>query len=147
MPQSRLIIRPRYGEVDSMGVVYHANYLQYFDMGRTEYLRECGLPYAELEKRGYLLAVVDVGIKYRKSAHYDEELVLITHIASSSRATVTFNYELFNAEGLLLTSAHTRLACLGPDKLPAVLPPDLRDLIEKAISAGRKGAVTPSESP
>jgi acyl-CoA thioester hydrolase len=130
-----------------MGVVYHANYLQYFDMGRTEYLRECGLPYADLEKRGYVLAVVDVGVKYRKSAHYDEELVLITRIASSSRAAVTFSYELFNPEGLLLTSAHTRLACLGPDKLPAVLPPDLRDLVENAISAGRKDADPPSESP
>ena len=94
--ESRVTLRPRYGEVDSMGVVYHANYLQYFDVGRTEYMRERGLPYAEFEQRGYLLSVVDLGVKYRRSAHYDEALELVTRVASSSRATITFEYELLN---------------------------------------------------
>ena len=131
-----------------MGVVYHANYLQYFDVGRTEYMRERGLPYAEVEKRGYILSVVDVGVKYRRSAHYDELLELVTRVAHSSRTTVTFEYELMGPGGELLTTGHTRLTCLdGRDNRPSKLPPELRALLEQGASSGRKPIQAPSEAP
>ncbi len=149
MPESRVFIRPRYGEVDSMGVVYHANYLAYFDIGRTEYMRDRGLPYVEVEKRGFLLSVVDVGVKYRKSARYDEQLELITTVGALSRTTVRFEYRLLNPAGELLTTGFTRLACLGKNNKPAMLPEDLRQLLESTaeVASGRESGLAPSETP
>ncbi|MHC4845371.1 MAG: acyl-CoA thioesterase [Planctomycetota bacterium] len=117
-------IRPRYGEVDSMGVVYHANYLIYFDVGRTEWLRAHGADYAELEQRGYRLAVVDAGVRYLLPARFDEELALAVCLAHLGRASVTFRYALRNAAGELLAEGHTRLGCLNLENRPTRLPSD-----------------------
>ncbi len=160
MSESRVAIRPRYGEVDRMGVVYHANYLLYFDIGRTDYLRQRGIPYAEVEERGYLLSVVDVGVKYKRSARYDEDLELVTRLARFTKATVLFEYELFGPDGRLLTTGFTKLACLDKrDNRPTMLPADLRALLERSAtegggtpggpsgsSPGRKAARAPSET-
>ena len=118
-------IRPRYGEVDAMGVVYHAHYLAYFDVGRTEYLRACGASYAELERRGYRLAVVDLGVRYLRPARFDEELLLAVRLTALGRASVRFDYEL-SRDGELLATGHTRLGCLDTENRPIGLPDDTR---------------------
>lgn len=133
-------IRPRYGEVDSMGVVYHACYLVYFDVGRTEWMRAAGLPYAGLEARGFRLAVVDAGVRYLRGARYDEDLRLHTRLTEVGGATVTFTYELRGPAGLLATG-HTRLGCLDISNRPARLPADAR----AALSRGIPAAGRPSE--
>lgn len=124
-------IRPRYGEVDAMGVVYHGHYLAYFDVGRTERMRALGCPYAALEARGYRLAVVDVGVRYRSPARYDEDLSLAVAITHVGGATVAFAYELQRAASVL-ASGHTRLGCLDPSNRPTRLPAD-------AFAALRRG--------
>jgi acyl-CoA thioester hydrolase len=121
-------IRPRYGEVDSMGVVYHAHYLAYFDVGRTEYLRACGASYAELERRGYRLAVVELGVRYVRPARFDEVLRLGVSLTALGRASVRFDYELRRCNELLVTG-HTRLGCLDTDNRPVALPPDTRECL------------------
>ena len=135
-------IRPRYGEVDSMGVVYHAHYLVYFDVGRTEWLRAHGADYAALERRGYRLAVVDVGVRYLHPARYDEELALTVGLVGLGRASVTFRYALRNADGVLLSEGHTKLGCLNRENRPTRLPTDTYE----TLAQGRRAAAGASET-
>ena len=141
MSESVVAIRPRYGEVDSMGVVYHAHYLAYFDVGRTEWMRTAGTPYAELERRGFRLAVVQVDVRYLRPAHYDEELALTTSVTEVGGASVLFVYELRGAAGLLATG-HTRLGCLDRENRPVRLPLDALACLRR----GMRPAAPPSET-
>jgi len=142
MNERLVTLRPRYGEVDSMGVVYHPHYLVYFEVGRTEWMRAAGCAYADLERRGVRLAVVDAAVRYLQPARYDEELRLVTRVTQIGGASVTFSYELRGPAGLLATG-HTRLGCLDSDNRPARLPPDARDRLGRGIRPGP----LPSESP
>lgn len=121
--------RPRYGEVDQMGVVHHKNYLDYFELGRTEMLRARGLPYTELERRGFRLVVTELGSRYRAGAAYDQELRIRTRVAEIGHVTVRFEYRIENAEGRLLVEGFTVLACLDANLRPARLPADVRALL------------------
>jgi len=135
-------IRPRFGEVDSMGVVYHAHYFVYFDVGRTEWMRAAGSPYAELERRGFRLAVVEADVRYLKPAHYDEDLRLAITLDVVRGASVAFSYELRGPAGVLATG-RTRLGCLNHDNRPVRLPPDALAMLRRGIQAASR----PSEIP
>ena len=89
-------IRVRYGETDQMGVVYHANYAQYFEVGRTEWLREFGLTYSRMEEEGIMLPVVSLTINYKNSARYDDVLKVKTQLEKMPTASIEFEYELRN---------------------------------------------------
>ena len=125
-----------------MGVVYHANYLAYFDIGRTEWMRSAGVVYAELERRGFRLAVVDVGVRYLRPALYDELLDVATRLEAVGHATVRFTYEIRGGAGLLATG-HTKLGCLDTTNRPTRLPADAY----VALRRGMDAAAPPSESP
>jgi acyl-CoA thioester hydrolase len=135
-------LRPRYGEVDSMGVVYHANYLAYFDIGRTEWMRAAGVVYAEMDRSGFRLAVVDAGVRYLQPAVFDEELSVATRLKAVGRATVHFTYEIRGRAGLLCTG-HTRLGCLDTRNRPTGLPAEAY----AALRRGMDGPARPSEGP
>ena len=77
---SKIHLRVRYSETDKMGIVYHANYLVWFEVGRSELFRELDLPYTLLEEQGLGLAVIEASCRYRKPSHYDEDLVIITEL-------------------------------------------------------------------
>ena len=127
-PVGEHLLRVRYGETDQMGVVHHANFLLYMEEGRTRLMRELGLPYSELEKRGWALVVRSADIRYRASAHYDEELLVRTHIRRLGRASVLFAYEVRRAQDdALLAEGSTDLACVRLDsaRRPAPLPEEL----------------------
>ncbi len=121
----RATVRVRYGETDQMGVVYHAEYLRYFEVGRTELLRERGLSYRELEARGVLLAVVEAGCKYHTSARYDDVLAIETTLSERGKARVRFDYAIRRGDGELVASGFTVLACLGADMRPRRFPAEL----------------------
>lgn len=142
MSEFLVSIRPRYGEVDNMGVVYHAHYLVYFEIGRTEFMRAHGASYAELEAQGYRLAVVDAGVRYRRPAMYDKELEVAVWLAQLGRATVTFRYELWDADGQVLASGHTKLGCIDGKMRPVAMP----DRIYQALRSGMKPGTPSSES-
>ena len=142
MTERVVVLRPRYGEVDSMGVVYHAHYLVYFDVGRCEWMRAAGTPYAGLEARGFRLAVIAADVRYIKPALYDEELSVLTRVTHVGGASVSFAYQLRGAVGLLATG-HTRLGCLDRQNRPVRLPQDALNLLRAGISP----AAPPSESP
>ena len=107
-PHIDVEIRVRYGETDQMGVVYHAEYLVWCEIGRTEYIRAAGLPYAEMERRGTALAVADASLRYHAPARYDDQVRVETSLRSVGSRAITFDYVIFNASsGAKLCTART----------------------------------------
>lgn len=112
--EHQIEIRVRYSETDAMGVLHHANYLPYFEMGRTELLRASGGNYREMEERGRFLVVTRIAVQYRAPARYDDLLRLTTRLARASFAKLEHTYEL-RRDGQLLTTGETTLACVDRD--------------------------------
>ena len=108
--------RVRYGETDQMGVVYHGNYANYLELGRIEWLRKFGISYKEMEATGIMLPVINININYLKPAKYDDLLTLKTTLTSLPSATISFEYELFNEQDELLTTATTKLVFINIEK-------------------------------
>jgi acyl-CoA thioester hydrolase len=98
-------VRVRYKETDQMGIAHHSNYLVWFEIGRTDLCRLAGLPYSEIERRGYILVVTDINCRYRIPFRYDEEVVIRTRVAEMASRSMKFVYELWNA------AADTMHAC------------------------------------
>ena len=117
-------IRVRYAETDQMGVVHHANYLVYFEIGRTEALRATGIDYRSIEERGYLLAIAKVSCRFRAPAHYDDLLSLRTYLTKVTRVRIDHRYELWREERLLAEGEST-LACIDQNGQPQALPDEL----------------------
>lgn len=131
--ESTIEFRVRYAETDQMGVVYHANYLVWCEIGRTDLIRQLGKSYAELERDGLALAVIDASVRYHSAARYDDLIRVRTVLTDVRSRTVTFDYTIEDATtGVRLASASTTLASLnGKGKLVA-LPDDMRKLMEDA---------------
>ena len=129
MPEHTVRIRVRYGETDQMGVVYHPNYLLYFETGRTELMREAGLAYSELEKTGVFLVVTEASCTYRSAARYDEELQVLTRVDHVGKVTVGFSYRVLGPSGTLLAEGRTVLASVDAAKSPVRLPKKVAELL------------------
>jgi acyl-CoA thioester hydrolase len=125
-------VRVRSSETDPMGVVYHTNYLVWCEIGRTDFIRASGLTYAELERRGVLLAVSEATIRYHGAARYDDLIRVDTTLAAVRSRAVTFDYVMTNAAtGERLASARTALVSLDVNGRPATLPDDFRRQLER----------------
>ena len=124
-------IRVRYGETDQMGVVYHANYAVYFEVGRTEWLREFGLSYSAMEAEGIMLPVISLHINYKNSARYDDGLKVKTRLKKMPTASIEFDYELTNEKGELLATGNTILAFIDAKRnRPTRCPKYLLDKLQ-----------------
>lgn len=120
---SETLVRVNYSETDQMGVVYHARYLVWLDIARTEHLRHTGVTYAELEQRGLRLAVGELRVRYRQPARYDDHVRIRCWVRECVPRRVTFGYALdAPARELLLATAETAMLVLGPDFRWARLP-------------------------
>ncbi|GBF05100.1 4-hydroxybenzoyl-CoA thioesterase [Deinococcus aerius] len=133
LPEARSEIRVRYAETDAMGVAHHATYPVWFEVGRTDLMHALGLPYAEVESRGYYLMLSGLNVEYRRAARYDDHLTLITRAASVRSRTLTFTYEVrrasADAEGELLATGETRHIATDKDYRPSRLPDDVLRLL------------------
>jgi acyl-CoA thioester hydrolase len=128
-------VRVRYAETDQMGVVYHANYLVWCEIGRTDLIRQLGTSYADLERQGVGLAVIDASLRYHSAARYDDLIRVRTVISDVRSRTVTFDYTIEHAEnGLRLATARTTLASLSKEGKLVALPQEIRKLMEDARS-------------
>ena len=126
--------RVRYPETDQMGVVYHANYLHWCDIGRTEYLRARGATYADLEKNGMLLAVAAASLRYHASARYDQIVRVETTLRDVRSRALTFDYEIVDAaSGARFVSASTTLVSLDGAGRPVQLPLEIRELLAREL--------------
>lgn len=115
-------IRVRYAETDQMGVVYYANYLVWLETGRSEYFRDMGMPYSEVEKNDILLPVTKVFCQYKSPARYDDVIRIVTSISSLQDVRIHFKYELFRKNsGELLAIAETEHAFVNRQGRPVVL--------------------------
>lgn len=94
-------LRVRYAETDQMGIVYHSNYLIWFEVGRSELFRELDLPYTMFEEQGLGLAVVEASCRYRKPTHYDDELIIVTEVEQMTSKKIIFSYKVFREKTLL----------------------------------------------
>ena len=127
-------LRVRYAETDRMGVVYHANYLAWCEVGRTEYIRTLGVSYGELEAGGLLLAVSDASLRYHAPARYDDVVRVDTSIGELRSRSVTFEYLISNAaSGTRLVSARTTLVSMAPGGRTVSLPADFRRKLEESM--------------
>jgi acyl-CoA thioester hydrolase len=119
-------MRVRYKDTDQMGIAHHANHIVWFEIGRTDLCREAAVSYREIESRGYLLVVTEVGCRYRTPFHYDDEVVLLTRIGSLSRRSIRFEYELRGpAEVTHGTGFSSHLWLDRETRRPVVAPEDL----------------------
>jgi acyl-CoA thioester hydrolase len=124
-PASEARVRVRYAETDQMGVVYHSNYLVWFEVGRVELIRQMGLNYKQMEEEdGCGISVVDVHVRYRAPARYDDELVIETRLLAARGAVIKFGYRVLRvADGILLCEGETVHVCVGKDMKKMCLPP------------------------
>jgi len=128
-PHSSSRIRVRYAETDKMGVVYYANYFVWFEVGRTDLLRETGWNYREMEIDGFALPVIEAHCTYRESAKYDDEIEVRTSGAMLSPVRVQFTYEVVRmADEATLATGTTVHATLDRNGRPCRLPPRVRTL-------------------
>lgn len=117
-----------------MGVVYHANYLAWCEVGRTEFVRAAGMSYREMEEHGVGLAVIDAALRFHGAARYDDEVRVETTLTEVRSRAVSFEYVITNAaSGARLVTASTRLASVRKDGATAALPPAVRALLERTI--------------
>lgn len=103
MITSRVQVTVRYAETDMMGVVYHGNYLPWFEVGRTTMLKEVGVSYRQLEAEGYRLPVLEVSAKYLRPALYDDTITIVTTMREKPVLRIRLAYEVFRGEELLAT--------------------------------------------
>lgn len=131
-------VRVRYADTDAMGVVYHANYLVWFEVGRNELMRAWGVPYVDFEKRGIMVPVTEGNLKWVYPARYDDLLEVQSRVERLSPARITFAYRILRADdGRLCCEGSTTHAFLGPNGRPGALPklaPDLWEAFQQRIA-------------
>ena len=130
-------VRVRYAESDQMGRAHHMAYVAWFELGRTEMMRENGISYAEMERRGVLLPVVRLEVDYLGAATYEELLAVRTRLAEVKSRRVRFVYRVSGAEDdRTVAEGSTVLVCMGPDGRPKRLPEDVREALQALVETG-----------
>ncbi|MFQ5905824.1 MAG: acyl-CoA thioesterase [bacterium] len=129
--RSETEIRVKYADTDQMGVVYYSKYLEYFEVGRTELLRELGVPYRHLESAGIHLPVVECACRYRRPARYDDVLTIVTSATDIGRASIRMEYEIYRkGDSSLIASGFTRHASVDSNGKPVLMPDAIRETVE-----------------
>lgn len=128
--RSTSTFRARYAETDQMGVVHHASYLVWCEVGRTDYIRELGTTYSEIERQGVYLAVAAVEVRYGAPAHYDDLIRVESRVESVKSRTITFAYDITrdDPDPAPIARASTTLICLDEDGRTRRLPAAITEL-------------------
>ena len=149
-PTQATSFRVRYAETDQMAVVYHANYLVWFEVARVELMRAAGVPYSAWEARGFGLPVVEAHVRYIKPARYDERLSVVARLVERGHASLRIEYALWresdapSADATLLATGYTVHACVEiASGRPTRLPDALIGALEALVAA--PASSTPSE--
>ena len=124
MRNHQFTVRVRYAETDQMGVVYHGNYAQYFEMGRVEWLRNLGISYKWMEENDIMLPVVSLTMNYKKPARYDDELTVKTIFKNQTSVKIEFDYEIYNDKQELLTTGNSILVFVDMKTSRPTMPPE-----------------------
>ncbi|MDG1501847.1 MAG: thioesterase family protein [Ulvibacter sp.] len=132
MKKTTTTLRVRYGETDKMGIVYYGNYATYLEQGRTEWLRDIGFSYKWMEDNGIHLPVVELSVKYKAPARYDDVLTVTTTLKKIPTYSIEFTYEIHNQEGQLLITGETSLVFVNSVTNKLQRAPNY--LLEKLVS-------------
>ncbi len=125
-------VRVRYADTDQMGVVYHANYFAYFESGRAEFIRQVWKPYAQLEKEGWVLPIIEAGCRYLRAAEYDDLLTVVTRLAIFSAARLRFDYTIHkNSQNTPLARGFTVHCFTDLQGKPRRLPAELQEIFSR----------------
>ena len=125
-------IRVEYHHTDQMGIVHHSNYIKFFEVARTEWLRSAGLTYAEMERRGVMMPIVDVNVKYRQPAYYDELLSVTAIVEDMPMARMLFKYEIRGEDGRDIASGSTTLGFIDKEtRRPQRAPKWLLEVMDR----------------
>ena len=139
MAQNVSSYRVIYGDTDQMGVVYYANYLRWFERGRTELLRQIGLPYASIEEKGFFFPVIEVSCRYLKPARFDDEIMIETRLIALTRASLEFSYKISRQNnGQLLAEGATRHACVDREGKATRISHALENALKAALAPSPK---------
>jgi acyl-CoA thioester hydrolase len=124
-------VRVRYADTDRMGIVYNGRYSIYFEVGRTEFMREKGFTYRTFEEMGFNLVVVGMEARYLKSAAYDDLLTVRTTVEDLRSRGLTFRYDIYRDDTLIVEGS-TKHICLNVDGKPVMIPSSVTDLLRNA---------------
>lgn len=134
-PSSTLSFRVRYAETDAMAVAHHSNYAVWFEMGRTDLMHTLGLPYAEIESRGYYLMLSGINIQFKRAARYDDVLTLKSTVLELRSRTITFGYQLHRQHSNgpdhaeLLATGETAHIVTNKEYRPCRFPEDVFNIL------------------
>jgi len=116
-------VRVRYAETDQMGVAYYANYLVWFEVGRSQYCHDCGFSYRDMERdSGLFMIVAEARCRYKTPARYEDDLLVKTRATEISRRTLRFGYEIHRADGVLLATGETLHVLINAEGRPSSFP-------------------------
>ena len=133
-PVNRCSFRVLYGDTDSGGVVYYANYLRYFELGRSEYMRQYVESYRALEERGFIMPVVKCFVRFKASAFYDDLIIISTSLVEVKKKSCRFNNKIHRKEGgKLLVKGYTLHATVDRSGKLAALPDDLMNRLKAVL--------------
>lgn len=128
-------IRVEYHHTDQMGIVHHSNYIKFFEVARTEWLRAVGLTYAEMERRGVMMPIVEVQVKYRMPAYYDELITVRAIVDELPKARITFRYEIRGEDGRDIATGMTTLGFIDKTtRRPQRAPQWLMEVLERELT-------------
>ena len=140
MKKNIIEYRVIHADIDAMGVVYYANYLSWFERGRTELFREIAIPYTDVVKQGIITPVSEVSCKYRKPAQYDDVVQIETSVSSFKKVTIVFDYEIYRkADRALLVTGYTKHGFLDLDGKIVKIPAFIHDKITSLLAEQESG--------
>lgn len=119
------IIRVRYAETDQMGVVHHGNYAQYLELARIEWMEQFGVSYKSMEDDGVMLPVYEMNFKYKRPAHFDDRLTIVTTLKEVPDIRIKFTYKIYRGEELLTIAETTLVFMEATTKKPIKCPPHI----------------------
>lgn len=129
MIQTTVPINVRYAETDQMGVVYHGNYLAWFEVARTRMFKDVGISYKKIEEDGYHLPVLEVAVKYHRPALYDDDLEVVARLEEKPVLRIRINYKVYRGDTLLVTGSTTH-AFIDREGRPVRPPPYVAEKME-----------------
>jgi acyl-CoA thioester hydrolase len=135
MDGSRIKVRVYYEDTDFGGVVYYGKYLRYMEQGRTEFFRDRGINLADCQKNGVVFAVIDVHIKYKASARYDDLLDVETSLSEVRNASMVFDTKIFDQQGTLLITSKTKVACMNGRGRATRIPAEIMEKVHSQTAS------------
>ena len=116
-------VKVRYAETDQMGIAYYANYLVWFEVGRSQFCNDCGFSYRDMEREtGLFMIVAEARCRYKTPARYEDDLVVSTTITELTRRTLRFSYEIHRADGVLCATGETLHVLINREGRPSSFP-------------------------